>query len=434
MRFGVRRRTLTTGQGFDWLISLASAMSTPSPLHEQLAALDPTGTDYASRFVEMLLAAARAARASDVHLLPTAAGLTVRWRIDGVLELVGEFPRGQATDVVTRLKVLAHLLTYKTDVPQEGRIADAAEGETRVSTFPTLHGERAVVRLFGGQSQFQMLADLGLQSEIEATLAELLAETSGAILISGPAGSGKTTTAYAALREIVRQSQGRRSLVSLEDPIEMALDGVAQSQVNPAGGFDLATGLRSLMRQDPEVILVGEIRDSDTAFTAFQAALTGHLVLSTLHAGSAASGLARLIDMGLEPYVIRSGLRGLLNQRLLRQLCECATSVSGDADALLGLPIASAKFAQGCTACASTGYCGRFVIAEILPPLSGELGQAVLARRDASELARLATAAGMTSVFTRACGAVEAGRTDPAEVRRVLGFQEMRHSDFGNIP
>jgi general secretion pathway protein E len=398
-------------------------MSLPAEIAAQLTALDPASPNYAGRFVELLLVAAREARASDVHLLPTAAGLVVRWRIDGVLELVGEFPRGQATDVVTRLKVLAHLLTYKSDVPQEGRIPATADCETRVSTFPTLYGERAVVRLFAGQSQYQFIADLGLPAEMEADLTRLLAETSGAILISGPAGSGKTTTAYAALREIVRQSQGRRSIVSLEDPVEMAVGGVAQSQVNPAGGFDLATGLKSLMRQDPEVILVGEIRDADTAFTAFQAALTGHLVLSTLHAGSAASGLARLIDMGLEPYILRSGLRALLNQRLLRQLCDCASDTR-HTDLLLGLPIASARIPRGCEACANTGYRGRLVVAEMLPPLAGELGQAVLARRDAAELARLAIAAGMTSVLARACDAVAAGSSDPAEVRRVLGFVE----------
>jgi type II secretory ATPase GspE/PulE/Tfp pilus assembly ATPase PilB-like protein len=259
--------------------------------------------------------------------------------------------------------------------------------------------------LFAGQSAYLFVADLGLPAEIQSELSRLLGETSGAIVISGPAGSGKTTTAYACLRQIMRDSQGRRSAVSLEDPIEMALDGVAQSQVNPAAGFDLPTGLRSLMRQDPEVILVGEIRDAETAFTAFQASLTGHLVLSTFHAGSAVSGLARLIDMGIEPYLVRSGLRAMLHQRLLRRLCTCAAA---------GSPV-------GCPLCWQTGYRGRLVLAELLPPLAGELGQAVLERRDAVELDRLATAAGMTTMQQRARAAIEARQTDAAEVRRVLG-------------
>jgi type II secretory ATPase GspE/PulE/Tfp pilus assembly ATPase PilB-like protein len=406
----------------------ASVTGTTTDIAAQLAALDSAANQYASLFVEALLAAARQHRASDVHLQPTPAGLAVRWRIDGVLHRVGEFPRGRSADVVTRLKVLAHLLTYQSDVPQEGRIP-AADCEMRVSTFPTLHGERAVVRVFAGESQYLHLADLGLPDEIAASLVRLLAETSGAILISGPAGSGKTTTAYASLREIVRHTGGRRSAHSLEDPIEMALDGVAQSQVSSQGEFDFAVGLKSLLRQDPEVILVGEIRDAQTAFTAFQAALTGHLVLSTLHAGSAASGLARLIDMGLEPYLIRSGLRALLNQRLLRQLCDCATDLGTAADSpssisadFLGLPITQARTARGCDRCGHAGYRNRLVVAELLPPLAGELGRAVLARRDAAELAQLAAAEGMTSAFARAYAAVEAGRTDPAEVRRVFGF------------
>jgi type II secretory ATPase GspE/PulE/Tfp pilus assembly ATPase PilB-like protein len=397
-----------------------------STVSAELAKLDSASPLYATQFADLLLATAGDAGASDIHLHPTPDRLEVRWRIDGVLQLVGEYPRGKAADVVTRLKVLAQLLTYRTDVPQEGRIRrdDASARpavEMRVSTFPTLHGERAVVRLFAAESMFHYPQDLRLPAEIETHLLRLLAETSGAILITGPAGSGKTTTAYACLREVVRTSAGRRSVVSLEDPIEMALTGVSQSQVQPAAGFDLATGLRSLMRQDPEVILVGEIRDQPTGETAFQAALTGHLVLSTFHAGSAAEGISRLIDLGVEPYVLRSGVRALLHQRLVRRLCDCARPAKGS-ERPLGLPVASAKAAAGCEACWRTGYRGRLVLAEQLPPLVGELGAAVLARRDAVELARLAAAAGMTSLFARACAAIEAGATDPAEVRRVLGF------------
>ena len=208
----------------------------------------------------------------------------------------------------------------------------------RVCTYPTLHGERAVVRLFGGAGQYQHLDDLGLPPDVLQPLRRLLGETSGAILVSGPAGSGKTTTVYACLREIAgdRSARLQRSLVSIEDPIEVAVDGVAQSQVHPPSGLDLAAGLRFLMRQDPEVIMVGEIRDRPTAEAALQASLTGHLLLSTFHAGSAAETVGRLLDMGIEPYVLRSGLLAILNQRLLRRLCSCAVP-SDDPEARLGL-------------------------------------------------------------------------------------------------
>jgi general secretion pathway protein E len=403
----------------------------PHDLAVQLRTLDAASYDYATEFVERVLAAARAQRASDVHLQPTPGGLAVRWRIDGVLQNLGEFPRGQAADIVARLKVLARLLTYKSDIPQEGRIASsgsAEDCEMRLSTFPTLYGERAVVRFFAAEGQYVHLEDLGLSSEIEATLSGVLEETSGALLITGPAGSGKTTTAYACLRNIARSSRGGRSLVSLEDPIETALDGVAQSQVNSAAGFDMPTGLRSLMRQDPEVILVGEIRDAETAVTTFQAALTGHLVLTTCHAGSAAAALARLVDIGIEPYLVRSGVRALLNQRLVRQLCRCAKDAplepSGTADPRLGLPLETARIAVGCPQCLHTGYRGRLVLAEMLPTLAGELAQAVLARKDAVEIHRLALAAGMRTMHDQAIAAARDGRTDAAEIRRVLGFGE----------
>jgi type II secretory ATPase GspE/PulE/Tfp pilus assembly ATPase PilB-like protein len=388
----------------------------------QLKQFDAASPLYATQFVDLLLAEARDAGASDVHLQPTPDGLRVAWRIDGVLTAVGEFPRGTAADVVSRLKVLAELLTYRTDVPQEGRIrAGGEEIEMRVSTFPTLHGERAVVRLFAGESRYLHAADLGLPSEIENALERLLVETSGALLITGPAGSGKTTTAYACLRDVVRASGGRRSVVTLEDPIEMALDGVSQSQVQPASGFTLATGLRSLMRQDPEVILVGEIRDTETVATVFQAALTGHLVISTFHAGSAAGAISRLLDMGIEPYLIISGLRAVIHQRLARRLCECAAATQPK-DNALAVPVSVAKKAVGCDICRHSGYRGRLALAEMLPPLTGELNRAILERRDAAELARVATSAGMKTVLKQATEAIESGLTDPTEVRRVFGF------------
>ena len=325
--------------------------------------------------------------------------------------------------MVARLKVRAELLTYRTDTPQEGRIRlPENDVEMRVSTFPTLYGERAVVRIFGRSGQYERLDDLGMPPEVLAELRRLLGEPAGAILVSGPAGSGKTTTVYACLRDLAAQSGGTRSLVSLEDPIEVAVPGVAQSQVNPGAGLDLATGLRFLMRQDPEVIMVGEIRDRPTAEAALQASLTGHLLLSTFHAGSAAETLGRLLDMPVEPYALRSSLLGVVCQRLLRRLCRCART-SENPDDRLGLPLGRAALPVGCTECAGTGYRGRFVIVEILPlKPSAELGRAILDRADTTVLERLAVGAGMVTRWRRALEAAEAGRTSPAEVRRVLGL------------
>jgi type II secretory ATPase GspE/PulE/Tfp pilus assembly ATPase PilB-like protein len=394
------------------------------PFPQNLSALDTANARYAVDLIDALLAAARQAGASDVHLQPAAEGLELRWRIDGVLQPVATLPSAPAPNVVARLKVLADLLTYRTDVPQEGRIRGApGDVEMRVSTFPTLYGEKAVVRLFADSGQYRRLDDLGLPDEIRDALRRLLAETSGAILLAGPAGSGKTTTIYACLRELVDATEGRRSLATLEDPIEVAVPGVAQSQVNPASGFDLEAGLRSLLRQDPEVIAVGEIRDRATAEVAFQASLTGHLVLTTFHAGSAAGVISRLSDMGIEPYLLRSGILAIVCQRLVRRLCACSRPID-DPDALLGLAVRSARAPAGCDACRETGYRGRLVLAEILIPDRGDLGRAILSRSDVAHLEELAIRAGMVTRWDRARLAVEAGLTSPAEVRRVLGFSE----------
>jgi general secretion pathway protein E len=374
----------------------------------ELQQLNPRDVNYATRFVELLLAAAQQVKASDIHLQPTAAGLEVRWRLDGVLQAVGEFPRGEATDIAARLKVLARLLTYRTDIPQEGRIpAENTRIEMRVSTFPALHGERVVIRLFIAPQELLQIADLGLPTDIATALEQALARTSGAVLITGPAGGGKTTTAYACLRHVVRSTGGARSIVSLEDPIEVALAGVSQSQVNPAAGFDLASGLRALLRQDPEVVMLGEIRDQATAAAVFQAALTGQLVLSTFHAGSACEAISRIAQMGIEPYLLRSGLALLIQQRLLRRLCEC---VRGSQPA-------------GCSLCQQSGYRGRIATAELLPPLTNEIAAAVLRHADATELQTIVEAAGMIPLRQRTQQLLAAGITSPVEVLRVLGPQ-----------
>lgn len=390
----------------------------------ELAGLDPTEPEYATRSVDIVLAAARRVGASDIHFQPTGNGLELKCRVDGVLVPVAVFPAAVAANVIARLKVLAGLLTYHTDRPQEGRIRLPQEDvEMRVCTFPTLHGERTVVRLFGGTQRYQHVDDLGLPDDVLRPLRLLLAETSGAILVSGPAGSGKTTTVYACLREIARHGDGARSLVSIEDPIEVSVDGVAQSQVHGPTGLDLANGLRFLMRQDPEVIMVGEIRDRATAEAALQASLTGHLLLSTFHAGSAAETVGRLLDMGLEPYVLRSGLLAILNQRLLRRLCSC-TKPNDDPDAKLGLAVERVMSPCGCSECGGTGYRGRFLLVEMLTLSHSKLAHAILARSDTAVIASLAAEAGMVGRWQRACRAVEDGLTSPAEVRRVLGFSE----------
>jgi general secretion pathway protein E len=397
---------------------------TGQDFRDRLALLKLEGSKAAVDLVDLILAEARRASASDVHLQPTREGLEMRWRIDGVLRTTGLLPPAISSNVVARLKVLAELLTYRTDVPQEGRIRGATgEGEVRVSTFPTLHGEKAVIRLFAESGRFLRLLDLGLPDEVRVGLSEALLETSGAILLTGPAGSGKTTTIYACLRELVETNQGRRSLTTLEDPIEVAVPGVTQSQVNPSAGFDLATGLRSLLRQDPEVIVVGEVRDRTTAEVAFQASLTGHLVLTTFHAGNASGAIGRLSDMGIEPYLLRSGLLAIVSQRLVRTLCDCSRE-EDEPRARLGLPVARAKVPVGCEACGGSGYRGRMILAELLDPEKLGLGPAILARADVRVLEAEALRAGMVGRWQRACLAIEEGRTSAAEVRRVLGFAE----------
>jgi len=396
-------------------------------VRDELESFDAADPNYATLFVDKLLELAQANECSDVHLQPIAEGLEIQWRLDGVLQLVGTFPRGETADVVARLKVLAELLTYQTDVPQEGRIriepTDTTQRiEMRVSTLPTVFGERAVIRIFAA-GELKWLEQIGLPEAMVSQLDTMLRETTGAIIITGPAGSGKTTTAYACLRHIVDTSSRGRSIVSLEDPVEVVVPGIAQAQVNLSVDFDLLTGLKSMLRQDPEVIFVGEIRDRETAEVAAQAALTGQLLVTTFHAGSASEALSRLADMGLEPYILRSGLLSIVSQRLVRKLCECA-EWSSDKSSNLGMPVERHRVSVGCSVCKSTGYIGRLILAELLPIRNEQIGRAILEKQDSSALERMASSdCGMTTLWQRAVEVVESGQTSPEEIRRVLGVK-----------
>jgi type II secretory ATPase GspE/PulE/Tfp pilus assembly ATPase PilB-like protein len=359
-----------------------------------------------------VLRVARDVGASDVHLDPTTDALQVRWRLDGVLQPLVRLPRDVAPNVTARLKVLSGLLTYESTLPQEGRIWDnTLRTEVRVSTFPTMHGERCVLRLLGASREsLDSLDELGLPADVVAELQRALASTSGAILVVGPAGSGKTTTAYACLRHIVAHSHGGRSIASLEDPIEVAVEGVSQTQVNLVADFDMATGLRSLLRLDPEVIFIGEMRDRQTAEIALQAALTGQLAVTTFHAGDCRDALNRLIDLGIPTFALRNAVRLVVAQRLVRRLCECAELGNPERDAQpVGFNVTHCRIAKGCDECRHTGFRGRSVVAELqtvdntdsMPPTPPARG-----------------------LWTSAEALVEQGITSPSEVIRVLGLRK----------
>lgn len=408
-------------------------------IHSELEALNASEPNYATEFVDCLLQYAVSLGCSDVHLQPQVDGLAVYWRLDGVLQLVGTYSTGEAADIVTRLKVLAGLLTYQSDVPQEGRLLESVSGiDMRVSTIPTVFGERAVIRLFGSAAELQELRQLALPDDVSSALKVMLGETSGVILVTGPAGSGKTTTAYACLRHLVAKGGGGRSIVSLEDPVEVVVPGVAQSQTNETVGFDLHSGLKSMLRQDPEVIFIGEIRDRRTAEVAFQAALTGQLVITTFHAGSAAEAASRLIEMGIEPYVLRSALLGIVCQRLARRVCGCGKTTSdpelslgfaAQSDQTKGEATVAITIAKGCDACKHTGYMGRTVLAEMLSAKQAAVGKAILGRQDTAMIEQLAVENGMTTIWEQAQRLVQIGTTTPQEARRVLGWRDHNSSN-----
>ncbi|GIK84729.1 MAG: type II secretion system protein GspE [Betaproteobacteria bacterium] len=325
------------------------------------------------RMVNALLLQALQERASDLHFEPYESRSVVRFRVDGVLRDVVEPPRALHAALVSRLKIMASLDIAEKRLPQDGRMALRLAGrsvDVRVSTLPTGPGERVVLRLLDRESAKLDLAALGMSAATLAAVDRLIREPHGILLVTGPTGSGKTTTLYAALSRLPR---GSVNMMTVEDPIEYALDGVAQTQVNPRIDLDFARSLRAILRQDPDVIMIGEIRDLETAQIAVQASLTGHLVLATLHTNDAASAVTRLADMGVEPYLLSSSLLGVLAQRLVRTLCPaCRAAVAPDAGerallARMGVPDPGrVHAARGCDACGGSGYRGRTGIYELM--------------------------------------------------------------------
>lgn len=324
------------------------------------------------RLLNALLSEAIKEGASDVHIETFEDNVAIRFRVDGVLRTVLEPPRVLAPLIVSRIKVMARLDIAEKRLPQDGRITLRIGGravDVRVSTMPTNHGERAVLRLLDKQSARLDLAHLGMEKGPLTLLRSLIAKPHGIILVTGPTGSGKTTTLYAGLTEL---NDKKRNILTVEDPIEYDLIGVGQTQVNPKISMTFAKGLRAILRQDPDVVMVGEIRDLETAQIAIQASLTGHLVLSTLHTNSAIGAITRLDDMGVEPFLLASSLTGVLAQRLIRLLCpkckKCAPATSSEC-AILGVAEAEAPeicHAVGCSACRNTGYSGRSGVYELI--------------------------------------------------------------------
>ena len=359
---------------------------------------------------------------SDIHFAPDDGALTVRFRIDGVMADAARVPRSQAAAVISRIKILADLDISEKRLPQDGRIGIVIEGrriDIRVAVMPLVAGESAVLRILDAGRTPLSLDDLGMSAQDRHRLDAPLLRTHGGILVTGPTGSGKTTSLYAIIA-LVRSPE--KTLTTIEDPVEYRLSGVNQIQVSERSGLTFATGLRAIVRADPDVIMVGEIRDRESAHIAVEAALTGHLVLSTLHTNDAPSAPMRLVDMGIEPYLVSSAINCVIAQRLARRVCmSCRqpTTVPGDH---VGLGGGETEIFEsvGCARCRHTGYRGRLGLFEILN-VTDEIRALIVARATSQEIGRVAEEQGMRRLRDDGLAKVRAGETTLAEIGRVLG-------------
>jgi general secretion pathway protein E len=353
------------------------------------------------KLVNVLLLDALRTEASDVHVESTLAGLRVRFRLDGVLQEISQLARQYQSAVISRIKIMAGLNIAERRLPQDGRARirlGEREVDLRVSTLPALHGESVVLRILDQGAAARDLSDLGMPRDVETRFDRLSRNSRGIVLVTGPTGSGKTTTLYGALARVNRPGV---KIVTVEDPVEYQIAGVTQIPVNRKAGLNFASALRSILRHDPDVIMIGEMRDRETAEIAIQAALTGHLVFSTLHTNDAPGGITRLLNMGVEPYLVAATVQGILAQRLVRVVCRQCRGT-----------------AKGCTTCSQTGFKGRTGIYELVT-VNDELRSLVVVRAPLAEIRAAARRAGMVTLREDGLRKVEAGITTLDEVMRV---------------
>jgi type IV pilus assembly protein PilB len=377
------------------------------------------------KLVHAVIADAVRRGVSDVHFEPSGHDMRVRFRVDGVVFDSTTVPRHLISGLVSRIKIMAELDIAEKRVPQDGRIGLSVDGnyvDLRVATLPTVRGEAVVMRVLDSRAIVMDLDGLGMDEDDRKRFQTALRATNGAILATGPTGSGKTTTLYAALGEL---NTPDKTLVTVEDPVEYELEGVKQVQVHPKAGLTFATGLRALVRSDPDVVMVGEIRDVETAQIAIESALTGHLVLTTLHANDAPLAAARLVEMGIEPYLVTSSVACVVAQRLVRKLCECKAPVKLSKAMLEenGFEVArgtSAFEPVGCVSCAQTGFKGRTGLYEVMA-MTDEVRRLILEGARKDELTRVAREQGMRTLHEAGLARVAQGATSVPEVLRVLG-------------
>ncbi len=382
--------------------------------------------------VNCLIRDAVAAEASDIHIEPWESMLVVRIRLLGVLTELVHLPLDLMDRISGRIKVMANLISYQTDLPQEGHAPASPEFggvELRISVFPTVRGEKIVIRIFDPKNRTFDLEHLGFEEENLNALMRLLSRPGGLLLFTGPTGSGKTTAIYASLYHIVKHAGPAMSVSTVEDPVEFNLPMVSQAQINPAKEFTYPRALRSLMRQDPQVIMIGEIRDPETAAIAVQAGLTGHLVISTIHAGTTAGVFARLVNMDIEPFLLASSIIGVIGLRLIRKNCPlCSEPYSPEAGLLRVLPpelVEQASFRRGagCKECLSTGFAGRTALSEMLV-VDEVFRDSVLQKLPTRTLQQVAIQQGMHTLWHNGIRRVVEGQTPLEEIFRVVAIDQ----------
>jgi general secretion pathway protein E len=398
-------------------------------IEEAIDLLDSEDEAPIIKLVNSLISQSVKEHASDIHIEPTEKDIAVRFRIDGILYEKIRPPKKLHAPIVSRIKVQAGLNIAEKRLPQDGRIRIKIAGkdiDIRVATVPTSYGERITMRLLDRSNILLNLQDLGFSPDNYATMNGLINKSHGIILVTGPTGSGKTTTLYAGLSSI---NSPDLNILTVEDPVEYQLAGVSQTQVNPKINLTFASGLRSFLRHDPDVIMVGEIRDLETAEIAIQAALTGHLVLSTIHTNDAPGAITRLVDMGVEPFLVASSVIGILAQRLVRTLCpQCKEPYEASAEEVKELGLSADVVGQhpkfwrgrGCTNCLNTGYRSRIGIYELMLP-TDEVRQLILENVDANTIKKKAMSQGMRTLREDGARKVLVGMTSSAEVLRVTG-------------